>query len=269
MLARFLAPTLLFASALAAQNGGPAALSLEEKENFLKSAKLVEMKELSMGVTNSKRAVLDDGKLRHDAHIQSVMIAKAEFEGTRGKEINFRDSYKFNMAAYELDKLLELHMIPPSVERKVAGSSAAVTWWLDDMLMMEVDRVKKKLNAPDNDQWNRQMNIVRVFDQLIYNTDRNLQNLLITNDWKLIMIDHTRAFRMYKTLLSPGNLKSCDRKLLTRLRNLDKEEVKRRLKPWLTSMEIDGLLARRDVIVKFFDAEIAKKGEAVVLYEWL
>jgi hypothetical protein len=40
---------------------------------------------------------------------------------------------------------------------------------------------KKKRAPPDEDGFNHQMYIVRVFDQLIYNTDRNLQNLLITS----------------------------------------------------------------------------------------
>ena len=41
------------------------------------------------------------------------------------------------------------------------------------------------------------MQIVRLFDQLIYNIDRNLGNLMITNDWTIWAIDHTRAFRTY------------------------------------------------------------------------
>ena len=35
----------------------------------------------------------------------------------------------------------------------------------------------------------------------------------------------------------------------------------------LTGMEIDGLLARRDKIVKFFEDEVAKKGEGAVLFD--
>ncbi|MBI3472992.1 MAG: hypothetical protein HY013_16670, partial [Candidatus Solibacter usitatus] len=127
---RILLAGLVAAATLAAYSGP--GLSHEEMESFLKSAKVLETKELSIGVTNSKRAVLqsEDGKLKHDAHIQTVNISKAEFEGTRGKEINFRDKYQFNIAAYELDKILQLNMTPPSVERKVAGQSAAVTWWV-------------------------------------------------------------------------------------------------------------------------------------------
>ena len=81
------------------------------------------------------------------------------------------------------------------------------------------------------------------------------------------MIDFTRAFRANKDLLSPKDLVECDRKLLAKLRELNKPLLQKRLKPYVTDMEIDGLLARRDKIVAFFDKEIAVKGEAAVLFD--
>src|SRR5262249_14760818 len=115
--------------------------------------------------------------------------------------------------------------------------------------------------------WNQQMYLCRVFDQLIYNTDRNLGNLLITKDWKIWMIDHTRAFRTMKDLKSPKDLVQCDRNLLAKLRELNREMLEHKLGHYLTKMEIDGLLSRRDRIVKFFDERIAQKGEAAVLFD--
>jgi hypothetical protein len=242
-------------------------LSRAEMEEFLMNAQVVARKNLSMGITNSQRATLDDGRLKHDAHIQTVDIQKASFQTATRTELNFRDSYKFNMAAYELDKLLELNMVPVSVERKVAGNLAAVTWWVDDTLMTELDRHKKKMEPPDLKTWNPQMFVCRVFDQLIYNTDRNLGNLVITKDWKIWMIDHTRAFRTMKDLPATANLVQCDRKLLAKLRGLNKDVLTKGLHHYLNSSEIDGLLARRDKIVNFFDGQIAKKGEAAVLFD--
>jgi hypothetical protein len=121
-------------------------LSDEQIERFLLNAKVVKLKNLSTGVTNSVRASLDDGTMQHDGHVQFIDEAKTSFQTDRGTEINFRDSWKYNIAGYRLDRILGLNMTPPSVERKVNGKSAAVTWWLDDM-MMEVDRRKKKLSA--------------------------------------------------------------------------------------------------------------------------
>jgi hypothetical protein len=111
------------------------------------------------------------------------------------------------------------------------------------------------------------MYVVRVFDQLLFNTDRNLQNLLITPDWKLWMIDHTRCFRLRTDLAAPKNLVRCDRKLLARMRELTKESLKTELGDLLRGNEIDGLLARRDKIVAFFDAKIARDGEDRVLFD--
>src|SRR3990172_5595077 len=110
------------------------------------------------------------------------------------------------------------------------------------------------------------MFVCRVFDQLIYNTDRNLGNLVITKDWKIWMIDHTRAFRTMKDLRSPQDLVQCDRRLLAKLRELNRETLKQKLGRYLTSTEIEGLLARRDKIVKFLDDQIVQKGEANVLF---
>jgi hypothetical protein len=108
--------------------------------------------------------------------------------------------------------------------------------------------------------------VVRVFDQLIYNTDRNLQNLLIDQQFRIWMIDHTRAFRMYAQLKEKKDLQMCDRALLARLRSLKAEELQT-LKPYVTDPEIKGLLARRDKIVQIFDQLIKEKGEEAVLYD--
>ncbi len=173
-------------------------LSRAEMENFLLTAEVVERRSLSVGITGSERATLTDGRLTHDAHIQTVDVWKLSYTTSQGTELNFRDSYTYNIAAYRLDKLLDLRMVPVSVERKVGGETAAVTWWVDDVLMMERDRFLKKIQPPELTSWNDQMYQVRAFNALVYNTDPNLGNVLITKDWKLWMVDFTRAFRLYK-----------------------------------------------------------------------
>ena len=200
-------------------------LTNADRETFLRNSEIVSRKELSSGVTLSSKAELNDGTLNHAAHIQVVDIAQSQFQGSRGVELNFRDSYKYNVAAYELAKLIGLNMIPPSVERRVAGHGAAVTWWVDRVAMVELDRQKKKLQAPDQTDWNRQMHNVRAFDELIRNTDRNQGNLVITTDWQIWMIDHTRAFRMHKDCANLKGLRQIDRKLLANLRDLSRQSL--------------------------------------------
>lgn len=256
------------AAAVAAQPPAPGApaIGCAEMEAFLTTARVVDQRELPVGITLPKRATLDDGTRRHDASVQVTDVRRPVAEMQRSTELNFRDSWTFNVAGYELAKLLQLNMVPPYVERKVNGQSAAVSWWIDDA-MMERDRLRKKLRAPDTERWNDQMYAVRVFHQLIHETDPNLTNLLVTKDWRIWMIDFTRAFRWTKTLRNRNALVRVDRRLLARLRELKIETLQAALGRWLGKAEIEGLLARRDLIVTHFDTEVQKFGEAPILYD--
>jgi hypothetical protein len=240
-----------------------------QQEEFLAKAKILNSRAASKGITGSQRATLTDGKITHDAHIQCIDESKHEFKTDRGTELNFRDSYKYNIAAYRLDRLLGIGNVPVTVERRVGGKACAVDWWVDNVMMDEATRKQKKLEAPDAEAWNQRMYMVRVFDQLIYNVDRNLQNLLILKNWDLVMIDHSRSFRLHHTLENVKNLVMCDRALLVSLRALDKDQVQQHLMTYLTKGEAQALMARRDLIVRFFDGRIKEKGEAAVLYDLL
>jgi hypothetical protein len=63
--------------------------------------------------------------------------------------------------------------------------------------MNDLERRRQHLHAPNVADWNRQMATVKLFDELIANVDRNAGNLVITTDWQIYMIDHTRAFRLW------------------------------------------------------------------------
>jgi hypothetical protein len=243
------------------------AVSDAEKEQFLLHADVVRTKGVSTGITGTQRATLSDGKLTHDASVQTIDVYKPTFQTAKGTELNFRDSYKYNIAAYRLDRLLGLNMIPVSVERSVQGRTGAVTWWIDDVKMMEKDRFQKKIDPPDQTVWNDQMYQARVFNELVYNTDANLGNLLITNDWRLWMVDFSRAFRLHKDLREPKNLTNCklDRRVYSALRGLDEQTLTAKLGDVLRDTEINGLLARRDRILKHFEQQIAQKGEQSVI----
>jgi len=235
-------------------------------EEFLRNGKIGTQKELPKGVTLPKRATLEYNGATHDAAIQTVDIAKPSYQTATGTELNFKDTWKFDVAGYELAKIMELNMVPPYVERKVSGQAAALSWWIDGM--MELDRKHKNMEPPDKDSWNKQMYAVRVWHQLLYETDPNLTNLLVAKDWQLWIIDFSRAFRMMKTLRDPKDLVQCDRKLLAKLRTLDKDVLKEKLSRWLTKSETDAVAARAVKIADFFDKEVAAKGEGAVLYDF-
>jgi hypothetical protein len=241
----------------------PAPLSDSEMERFLLKARVTKTRSAGKGITGSIKATMTDGTLTHDAHIQTIDESKREFRSQQGTEFNFRDYWGFNVAGYKIDRLIGLNLVPVSVERRWKSGLAAYTWWLDDVLMDEQERLKKKISPPDLERWNPQMQMVRLFDQLIANTDRNLGNLIITKDWGIWAIDHTRAFRTLPTLRYPGNIARCDRQIFARLKQLDKPSISKAVGIHLTGYEIDALLKRRDAIVTL----IEQRGEAG-LFDW-
>jgi hypothetical protein len=240
-------------------------LTLQQKEDFLLHAKVIAAHGSKKGVTGTTHATLTDGHITHDASIQLINEEKAKFQTSRGLEINFRDCYKFNIAAYRLGLMLGLgDVIPPSVERKYQDQQAAWTWWIEDVQMDDAEKQRTGAEPPDHDKWTRQYQIMKIFDQLIYNTDRNQGNILYDKDWKLWMIDHTRAFRTTKSLLDEKDIGSCDRQLLASMKLLDLDQLKKELGKYLRPAEIIAIMARRDKLAAYFEGQ----GSAQ-MYEYL
>jgi hypothetical protein len=232
--------------------------TLTEEEHFLSTAQIGKIEPIGSGFTQSRKAMLSDGRRMHAAHIQTINLYMPYFHGSDGsEEREFKDNWKFNVAAYRLAKLLNLtDMVPASVYRMVDGKPAAVTWWVDGVLMDERKRVENNIMPPDRARWADQMDTIRVFDQFIYNMDRNRENLLITNDWRVMMIDHTRAFRKWPSLRNPAAITTCNPALLSSLKALTQASVERELSAYVTPEEIAGLMARRDIIVRLLEAHI-------------
>ena len=240
---------------------------------FLKNAKVVTSRPIGKGVTGALRLTLSDGRLTHDAAFQSVdekSSARDIREGRkRAGELLFVDSYRYNIAAWELSRLLSLEqMMPATVERRHNGLIGAISWWVDDVLMDEAER--ERTNAGPSG--GRTVVMVRarqrmmVFAELVYDTDRNKGNVIYTREWGVVMLDFTRAFRTHPTLRRPEVLASCDRNLLARLRTLTRQEVTDAVGLQLTPGEVDAIMKRRDLIVQHFDRLVKEKGEATVLY---
>ena len=244
---------------IAAPAAKPPLPSDADIEQFLLKGRLGKTRGAGKGITGSLRGTMTYESLTHDIHIQTIDESKREFKGAQGTEFNFRDYWGFNVAGYKVDRLLGLGLVPVSVERRYRSTLAAYTWWVDDFMMDEQVRYNKKISPPAEvlERWNQQMQLLRLFDQLIANTDRNLGNLLIGNDWTIWAIDHTRAFRTHATLKTPGNVTRCDRAVFARLKQLDKPTLTKAVGNSLQTFEIEAILKRRDAIV----AIIEQKGE--------
>lgn len=266
-----LVATLLAPALLSSQEPAPvrAATPLSDAamEAFLTTARVTKKKNSKKGVNATIQATLSDGRLTHDAQIQTVDIAQMVFEAGANTELNFKDTYRFNIGAYRLSRLLGMTNVPMSVKRRHDGKDGAFTWWIDDVQFDEEGRLKQKsIQGPNPERTSKQNAVRLVFDELIQNRDRNQGNLLWTKDWTLWLIDHTRAFRLGKDLMKPEQLTRIDRDLLAALRGLTLEAMTKSMGDIMQKDEMNAVLVRRDKLVKHFEDRIATRGEAAVLF---
>jgi hypothetical protein len=176
----------------------------EAIEKFLREAKIVENKSVPIGITGPRRLKLELNGTTEYALFKTIDEFRAgltQFEGGK-PEIDFQDSYKLEIAAYELDKLVGLGMVPATVERQVGSRHGSLQFWVTtqvvgDQQMSEKVRLEHDISPPDIVEWNQSMYRARMWDSLIYNVDRNVGNVLITPDWRAILIDHSRSFRRF------------------------------------------------------------------------
>lgn len=245
----------------------PSGWSDAQKEEFLLNAKAGVQREVGVGRNRTRRIAMSDGTAEHDAHFQTVDESDPRMVLDNGDVIlNFVDNYRFNIAAYRLDRLLGMNMVPVSVERRIGRERGALTWWVDDVQMMLLDK-PSDLDPPNIALYNHYMYHVRLFNELVYNIDPNLQNVLIINDWSLVMIDLTRAFRIDEKLRTPENLEGIriDRHVYHALKDLTFETLAETMGDLLTERQMRALLKRRDLIIESLDEQIERRGEALVI----
>lgn len=256
--------TLALASGLAAQES---AFQGEAIETFLKDGKIVSIRDLGTGITRPQRATIEHDGRRNDAVFKSVDIrrqgATTLEDGT--VEVGFRDTWETEVAAYRLDTMIGLGMVPATVERRIGPDVGSLQWWVESR-MSEAERLQQGIAAPDAEDWNRQMFKVRLFDQLILNTDRHARNMLVTADFQVRLIDHSRAFRERSELPEPQLLQRFSRSLLDGIATLTEDGLKDEIGRYLSNGEIERLLERRDAILELAKARVAEHGEAAVIY---
>ena len=221
-----------------------------ELEAYLKTAKIDRMEDIPLGVTKPSRAFLAPGgpfgSMAWKSHRPGI------YDGVW-------DSYKSEIAAYELDKLLALHMTPPTVERQVDGKYGAAVMWIAPVTMW---RDMKREHRPTGNPWTFQIIRQRMFDDLIGNDDRNQGNLLIDGDGHLCLIDASRAFSTSTNL--PSKIEKVDALLWGRISALTEESLTAAIGAWLDHSQIRALLDRRAKIKQEIDKLVAANGAAKV-----
>jgi hypothetical protein len=242
--------------------------TVDKIEQFLLTASPVSTEVIDTGVNRPHKLILEKDAVRINAIFrhQTETEDQNTIPGSLTKTRYFRDSYNSEIAAYEMNRILGLNNIPPTVSRTIDGRQGTLQLWAEQT-MMEYNIAPEDILPPELAAlWNRQKGDMRVFDNLINNTDRNKTNILFDINGRLILIDHTRSFARDQTLPHPERVVHCSRGLWHALRHLDESEVRKRLTPYLKSSEIDALFDRRQLLVKLIKDLIARDGEENVLF---
>jgi hypothetical protein len=248
-------------------NGQPLPFKTDEEViDFLSTAKVVKMKDIPTGVAHPRKVLLEKDGIQMNAVFRDINEQKNIAKMAAGIEMFFRDAFIFEPAAYELSKMLGMDNIPPAVLRTVQGTKGSIQIWVENA-MTQTDRMKNKVPPADPRSYNLQLFNMHAFDGLIYNTDRNPGNILFDKNWKVWLIDHTRAFRRHEEVQNPQNIMMIERKMWERLQALDPGELRSRLSPYLSSIEIDAMLKRREKLIELVKQRIAERGEERVLFD--
>jgi hypothetical protein len=219
-------------------------------EAFIKTAAVVEVEELKIGVTRPKRMKLAPG-----GPVEYIAFKHVP----PGRPAGYWESYRSEIGAYELDKLLGLNMVPPTVERDVKGERGAAVMWCSPTQSFGQLKGVPTPPAAHMEEWNRQLVRAKMFDNFIGNQDPNLGNWLVDPAWNLLLIDHTRAFTSDKEL--PHKVMDrWDGALWDKMKALTLESLSKTLQPWVGKGEIKAMLARRDRMQQVRDKLMAAKG---------
>jgi len=246
-------------------NGDPLPFYNEDQiMEYLRTAEIVEHENLPVGVTHPiKMRLSKDGIEVHAVYRYVDMVYDNVRMGGRVRT-NLKDSCHFEPAAYEISKMLGMVSVPPTVTRRIGTDNGTLQLWVYDTVM-EADREGP---APNRLLFNQQVQLMYMFDALLGNDDRTAQNLLWDQDFRMWLIDHTRAF--YRNALSPdlGKVIYAERGFWEALQGLDTASLEEAVGDYLTNSEIEQLLERRDRVVAHVSGLIDVRGEGAVLFDW-
>jgi hypothetical protein len=232
----------------------PGNLSDDELEEFMTNAEIVETEEVGTGVTKPLRVTLERDGIRVRALFKAVSTPITG-SGTRRRQlIDISDRYEHEIAAYRLDRLLGLDLVPVTVERTINGNPGALQFWVDGMISL-LQKTEEGITADGDCPINPQYNLMYIFDSLILNTDRTQQNVTFTrDDWMLVLIDHSRSFRLSRKL--PQEFRnfpiSVGDEMARRLERLDQAMLTEQLGSYIDREQIRAVLGRRDDLLKSY-----------------
>lgn len=239
-------------------------------EEFLKTAEVIAEEQI-----NSREAVTSPWVITLKL---GDRIHKAIWKNPEGRMGGYIEGWKYEIAAYLLDKHIGLNMVPPTVERRLHENRGSCQYWLENVISLR-EKQEKQIKTPPIKVfgWNRSTYLQRAFDNLIANEDRHMNQILITKDFRMLLIDHSRSFRTARKFVKeliytekhkegPKLMSELPRAFVDKIKGLNYEGIKSAVGEYLTDEEINAVLARKDLILAEIDRLIRKNGEDKVLY---
>lgn len=233
-------------------------------ERVLATARIVSNVAVGQGITGARILELESDGLRRRAVFKTV-DERIEFDYQFGRETaaGYRDSFRHELAAYEIDKLLGLGLVPPVVQREVDGRPGSLQVWVTRTNL----RFVRQYPLPAPESASQHVHAVRLLDYLIFNTDRHLRNLFFDEQWRPVVIDHSMAFHSFTRPSRP--LYRFPREPVARLRALDRKRLEDALGKYLDDDQLDALEARRRIALEMVDRAVAERGGDETLFEWI
>ena len=236
----------------------PEDMSREELEYFLKNAAVVDVNKGAVpGRTGAWKINLDNGEVRRSAMFKVVDETRPE---------RLPDSYKYELAAYALDKLLGFEKIPPMTEREIEGTKGSLQIRVENCFGLD-EQQRKNITPPDSQAFVNALEEINVFENLVYNDRKELDDILIQEEsWKIFRVDFSEAFSPIPNLIPEQKITRCSKTLFQNLQELPDKVIKARLEIYLNDEEMSALLSRKALIIKTLKKLIEDKGEGAVLF---
>lgn len=240
----------------------------EEVLEFLATAEVVASEEITGSSNRPLKLTLEKDGIRARAIFRTVDEERTGMRNNQKHARGFRDYYGYEVAAYELSRLLNLDNVPPATLRSFDKQAGSIQLWIEQAMGV-ADRIEQGIDPTHQQLWLYQKQNMAIFDNLIFNFDRNPGNILIDSQGKVWFVDHTRTFKILPFLSERDDMHVCERKLYEGLRDLDTAELRDRLDPYLRQTEIDALLKRRQKLLRLIDRKIAQMGEDAILFSFV
>jgi hypothetical protein len=230
-----------------------------QMEEFLEKAEVKKITQFEPGKGLTPNIVELEGEGLHIRAIFATVDEKPP-KGKKDREVRLR-KYKHEVAAYKIDRMLGLNMVPPCVIRKIGKQQGAVEEWVEaavDLGWIDEQNMRDQVLEGLQEEVEKGL----IFSALI-DVERRLDQaiMFLMQEGRIMLTDNTKSFSHFpeiqerfltqepyisylKSPMSPA--------LEVALRSLERKELRAELKKLLSNDQIDALLKRRDHLLELF-----------------